>query len=152
MTCGHCEARVSKAARSVQGVTSAIASFSRNRLEITYDSEKIGADQLVSAVTEAVTAEGYRASGAGKKAQPLSKVIPVVLIILALYLVLRFTVGFDFFGYIPKIDRTISLAALFITGLFTIVHCIAMCGGINLSQSVGATGLPRTWLTSCAHR
>ena len=146
MTCGHCEARVSKAARKVSGVTSAIASFSRNRLEVTYDSEKIDEERLVSAVTEAVTAEGYRVSGADKKAQPLSKVIPVVLIILALYLVLRFTVGFDFFGYIPKIDSTISLAALFITGLFTSVHCIAMCGGINLSQSVGANGAAKNKL------
>lgn len=138
MTCGHCEARVSKAARSVQGVNSAIASFSRNRLEITYDPDKIGEDQLVSDVTKAVTAEGYRVVDGEKSAQPVSKVVPIVLIILALYFILRYTVGFDFFGYIPKIDSTISLAALFVTGLFTSIHCIAMCGGINLSQSVGA--------------
>ena len=140
MTCGHCEMRVSKAARKVQGVTSAIASFSRSRLEVTYDSDLIEEDHLVAAVTDAVTAEGYRVVGADKNAQPLSKVAPIALIILALYFLLRFTVGFDFFGYIPKIDSTISLAALFVTGLFTSVHCIAMCGGINLSQSVGANG------------
>lgn len=137
MTCGHCEMRVSKAARSVPGVTSAIASFSRNRLEVTYDSDLIDDDTLVSAVTDAIAAEGYHVKRQTKKAQPLSKVIPVVLIILALYLILRFTVGFDFFGYIPKIDSTISLSALFLTGLLTSVHCVAMCGGINLSQSVG---------------
>ena len=146
MTCGHCEARVSKAARKVPGVTSAIASFSRNRLEVTYDSDKIDEEHLVSAVTEAVTTEGYRVIGADQNAQPLSKVVPVVLIILALYFLLRYTVGFDFFGYIPKIDSTISLAALFITGLFTSVHCIAMCGGINLSQSVGADGATKNKL------
>ena len=140
MTCGHCEMRVSKAARKVKGVTSAIASFSRNRLEVTYDSDKIDEDMLVSAITAAVTDEGYHISGADKVAQPLSKVAPIVLVILAVYLILRVTVGFDFFGYIPKIDSTISLAALFVTGLFTSVHCIAMCGGINLSQSVGASG------------
>ncbi len=140
MTCGHCEMRVSKAARKIKGVTSAIASFSGKRLEVTYDSDVIDEDRLVSGVTEAVTAEGYRVVGADKNAQPLSKVVPVMLIILALYFLLRYTVGFDFFGYIPKIDSTVSLAALFVTGLFTSVHCIAMCGGINLSQSVGTTG------------
>ena len=138
MTCGHCEMRVSKAARKVKGVTSAIASFSKKRLEVTYDSDVTDEERLVSAVTEAVNAEGYRVVGANKIAQPISKVVPVVLIILALYFILRYTVGFDFFGYIPKIDSTISLAALFVTGLFTSIHCIAMCGGINLSQSVGA--------------
>ena len=139
MTCGHCEMRVSKAARSVPGVTSAIASFSRNRLEVTYDTEVIDEGTLVSAVTDSVSAAGYRVQGKGANAQPISKVIPIVIIILALYLVLRYTIGFDFFGYIPKIDSTISLAALFVTGLFTSVHCIAMCGGINLSQSVGTS-------------
>ncbi|MBA4347998.1 MAG: heavy metal transporter [Clostridiales bacterium] len=140
MTCGHCEMRVSKAAKSVPGVSSAIASFSRNRLEVTYDTEVIDEDTLVSAVTKAVSAAGYRVQNKGTNAQPVSKVIPIALIILALYLVLRYTIGFDFFGYIPKIDSTISLTALFVTGLFTSVHCIAMCGGINLSQSVGAKG------------
>ena len=146
MTCGHCEARVSKAARSISGVTSAIASFSRNRLEVTYDTDVIDAETLVPAVTEAVAAAGYRLQGADKQAQPILKVVPVVIIILALYLLLRYTVGFDFFGYIPKIDSTISLSALFITGLFTSVHCIAMCGGINLSQSVGTTGTAQSKL------
>ena len=140
MTCGHCEMRVSKAARRVSGVTSAIASFSRNRLEITYDTDKTDEETLVAAVTKAVNAEGYQVQGADAAQHPISKVVPVVVIILALYFLLRVTIGFDFFGYIPKIDSTISLAALFVTGLFTSVHCIAMCGGINLSQSVGAKG------------
>jgi sulfite exporter TauE/SafE/copper chaperone CopZ len=146
MTCGHCESRVSKAARSVPGVTSAIASFSRNRLEVTFDADKTDEETLVSAVTKAVEAQGYSVKGADKTAQPISKVIPVVIIILALYLILRYTIGFDFFGYIPKIDSSISLAALFVTGLFTSVHCIAMCGGINLSQSVGAKGTTKASL------
>jgi len=30
---------------------------------------------------------------------------------------------------------------LFIVGLLTSVHCVAMCGGINLSQTVGKTGI-----------
>jgi len=137
MTCGHCESRVSRAARAVPGVTSAIASFSKNRLEVTYNSDVTNEEALVSAVSKAVTAAGYRVAGLKKNAQPVSKVIPVAIILLALYVLLRYTIGFDFFGYIPKIDSTISLSALFITGLFTSVHCIAMCGGINLSQSVG---------------
>lgn len=145
MTCGHCEMRVSKAARKVKGVTSAIASFSRKRLEVTYDTELLDEETLVTAVTEAVTATGYRVQSAAN-AQPISKVIPIVIILLALYLILRYTIGFDFFGYIPKIDSTISLAALFVTGLFTSVHCIAMCGGINLSQCVGTNGTTKNKL------
>lgn len=138
MTCTHCEARVMKAAKSVQGVSNAKASFSRHRLEITYNPDQAAEDALVAAVTAAVGKEGYQVRGIIKERQPIAKVVPVAVILLALYLILRYTVGFDFFGYIPKIDSTISLSALFLTGVFTSVHCIAMCGGINISQSVGA--------------
>ena len=139
MTCTHCEMRVSKAAKSVRGVKSAVASFSRGTLTITYDPDETDESTLSAALTAAVEAEGYHLRGAIRARQPVLKVIPVAIILLALYFILRYTVGFDFFGYIPKIDSTISLSALFVTGLFTSVHCIAMCGGINLSQSVGTS-------------
>ena len=146
MTCAHCEERVVKAAKTVRGVTNAKASFGRGILELTYDPAVTEESALNEALTNPVNAEGYRVQGVVKKSQPILKVIPIVLIILALYLILRFTVGFDFFGYIPKIDSTISLTALFVTGLFTSVHCIAMCGGINLSQSVGTDGIAKNKL------
>ena len=98
MTCGHCESRVSRAARAVPGVTSAIASFSKNRLEVTYNSDVTNEEALVSAVSKAVTAAGYRVAGFEKNAQPVSKVIPVAILLLALYMLLRYTIGFDFFG------------------------------------------------------
>lgn len=137
MTCAHCEARVTKAAKTVSGVKTASASFSRGILTVSYDPEQTDEAKLSSALEEAINTSGYRFRGAVAKPLQISKVIPIAIILLALYLVLRYTVGFDFFGFIPKIDSTISLSALFITGLFTSVHCVAMCGGINLSQSVG---------------
>lgn len=33
-------------------------------------------------------------------------------------------------------DSTMSYGMLFVVGLLTSVHCIAMCGGINLSQCI----------------
>lgn len=140
MTCAHCEMRVSKAAKSVPGVKSAVASFSRGTLSVSFDPGETNESTLYPLLVQAIEAEGYHLRGKARLRQPALKVIPVAIILLALYLILRYTIGFDFFGYIPKIDSTISLSALFVTGLLTSVHCIAMCGGINLSQSVGADG------------
>ena len=137
MTCAHCESRVAKAAKSVSGVKTASASFSRGILTVSYDPKQADEATLVAALESAINASGYRFRGMVTKPQQLSKVVPIAIILLALYLILRYTVGFDFFGFIPKIDSTISLSALFVTGLLTSVHCVAMCGGINLSQSVG---------------
>ncbi len=136
MTCANCEKRVSDAVRRLKGVSSVDASFTRRRAAVSFDPERT--DE--SAVKAAIEAAGYRVSGAARERQPLKKVAPVVLIVAALYFILRYTVGFDFLSYIPKIDSTVSLAALFVTGLLTSVHCVAMCGGINISQSVGAGG------------
>jgi len=135
MSCAHCEARIQNAVKRLPGVSSVSASFARRKVEVIFDEEKSNLDAIRAAIESA----GYVVVGEGRVRQPVSKVIPVALILLAVYFLLRNTLGFDFLGFIPTIDSTVSLAALFVTGLLTSVHCIAMCGGINLSQSVSSS-------------
>ena len=142
MSCAHCETRIQTTVLKIPGVSSARASFSRHRVEVTFDPERA----TEAAIRGAITSAGYQIVGEGRTRQPIAKVIPVALILLAVYLLLRYTTGFDFLGFIPKIDSTVSLAALFVTGLFTSVHCVAMCGGINLSQSVSSSGATKNAL------
>lgn len=130
MTCTQCERSIVKAVRKLDGVLSVSASFPKRRAEAVYDADRIDEDKI----REAIEKQGYRVSG---ERQAVTDVLSILIIILALYFILRNTVGLDFFNMIPQIDQTVSLAALFVVGLLTSVHCIAMCGGINLSQSVG---------------
>jgi len=44
------------------------------------------------------------------------------------------------FGALPKVDASIGYGMLFVIGLLTSVHCVAMCGGIALSQSLRPAG------------
>lgn len=55
------------------------------------------------------------------------------IIILALYLIINNTVGFNF---IPQVNQSMGYSLLFVVGLLTSLHCVAMCGGINLSVCV----------------
>ena len=135
MTCGHCEKRITEAVKRLKGVRSVVASFPKKRVEVVFDAEKTTEDAIKAAIEQ----EGYRALSNGTNKQPLGKVAPIFLIVLAVYFIVRYTIGFDFINLIPRINSTVSLIALFATGLLTSVHCIAMCGGINLSQSVGST-------------
>lgn len=144
MTCAHCEMRIQNAVKRIPGVSSVNASFSRRKVEVVFDEEKASVDAIRAAIESA----GYAVVGEGRVRQPISKVVPVALILLAFYFMLRYTLGFDFLGFIPTIDSTVSLAALFVTGLLTSVHCIAMCGGINLSQSVSSSGAQQSSLRS----
>ena len=43
--------------------------------------------------------------------------------------------GFNVFNMIPTINNNITFGMLFVTGLFTSIHCISMCGAINLYAS-----------------
>jgi sulfite exporter TauE/SafE len=59
-----------------------------------------------------------------------------LLAIAALYLLLRQLLAGGLAAAFPLAEAGAGYAALFIIGLITSVHCVAMCGGINLSQTL----------------
>lgn len=58
-------------------------------------------------------------------------VIIFVCILIFAILIEKFW-GFDLFNMIPTIDSTMTYGMLFVTGVLTSIHCISMCGAINL--------------------
>jgi uncharacterized protein len=64
---------------------------------------------------------------------PLFRLLLFFVVIFIVYLIIKNTIGFYF---LPVTDNTTSFAILFILGIITSFHCIIMCGGINLSQSL----------------
>lgn len=54
--------------------------------------------------------------------------LTIILIVILIYKIF----GFNAFNVIPTIDSNITYGMLFITGLLTSIHCISMCGAINL--------------------
>jgi sulfite exporter TauE/SafE len=69
----------------------------------------------------------------GSKKMSIHQILGAGIIIFAVYFVIKSTVGFNF---IPQVDKSVGYGMLFVVGLLTSLHCIAMCGGINLSQCV----------------
>lgn len=61
----------------------------------------------------------------------LEYVFIFIIIILVIFLINKF-LGFNIFNVIPTIDSNITYSMLFITGILTSIHCISMCGAINL--------------------
>lgn len=56
----------------------------------------------------------------------------LLLLLLAAHL-LQCAFGYNIFNVIPTIDSSITYGMLIVTGLFTSIHCISMCGAINLT-------------------
>ena len=132
MFCPSCERRVSLALRGTRGVKAVTVSYSDGLAEVVYDAQRTGPADLLAAVERA----GYYPANPGWR-----RAAGLLLIILAIYAAL------SQFGLLNLLvpDRLaeagLGHGMLFAIGLFTSVHCLAMCGGINLSQTVGGRGL-----------
>ena len=61
MTCGHCQAKVEKALKSVNGVYTAVIDLPDGEAEVDFDDDSVTTDQLVAAITKV----GYGAKVAG---------------------------------------------------------------------------------------
>ncbi len=131
MTCTHCEKAVTRALTSLDSVTVLSASFERGQAELIYDSETVTEADISRVVEEA----GYEVKGAAAARKPLSplQMAGAAALAAALWLLIDRTIGFSF---IPELQTEMSYGMLFVVGLLTSLHCIAMCGGINLSQCI----------------
>jgi sulfite exporter TauE/SafE/copper chaperone CopZ len=127
MTCSSCEARISAALRKVPGVVDAKASLKGGTAWVEYEDENTSVDQLQAVIEKIGYAVKDKRSAAGTM---IALGIGVVLV--AIYMI---ATQAGLFNSLPKVDASIGYGMLFVIGLLTSVHCVAMCGGIALSQS-----------------
>ncbi len=124
MTCTSCEARVEKALLNTEGVITVKASFSGQYAEVEYEDEVCSSDKI----KEVINNSGYSTKKSGDY-----KFFGMIIIVAAIIMIGLNTSGFD----MESMLSNASYAVLFIAGLLTSIHCVGMCGGIMLSQTVG---------------
>ena len=130
MTCSGCERTLERAVSHLDGVCSVQADHQKGQLEVEFSSP-CTQDQITGAVQKA----GYEVTDKPKRK---SDALYILIILLGLYVIARelgWTEVFQSFSTVGS--QQIGYFALFLTGLLTSVHCIAMCGGLNLAQSMG---------------
>lgn len=126
MSCASCEQKIYKRLVKLKGIKELNVSYKDSCVVLEYDKNMITLEQIENEI-EAV---GYTVK---KQKGKNCKFLGIVFIIVSLFLVVENTIGFNF---IPSVNQSMSYGMLFFIGLLTSVHCIAMCGGINLSQSI----------------
>lgn len=123
MTCTSCEARVEKTVSSLEGVISVKASFSGQFVDVEYDNEICKIDKI----KESINSAGYSTEKSADY-----KFFGIVIIVAAIVMLGFNTTGFDMNSKL----QNASYAVLFAAGVLTSIHCVGMCGGIMLSQSI----------------
>lgn len=127
MTCTSCEASVEKAVKKLDGVKFAVASFSDEFVLVDYDANKTSTDKIKDAIQKA----GYSLE------KPKNyKFVGMLIIFAAIILIGSTTSGIDMTSRL----NGASYLVLFVVGVLTSIHCVGMCGGIMLTQSIGNEG------------
>lgn len=139
MMCGHCESVIERALSAVDGVRQAKADHARKRALVTLAHEVDDA-----ALIAAVEATGYHVVGVAAAEDAPDRARPgwfVTLMLVIAGLVLFFLARrFSVLALPESVPAAATGGVIFIIGVITSFHCLAMCGGINLGVCMRFAG------------
>lgn len=135
LACSTCEMKIENKLKKIEGIKEVEVSYVTSMLSITYDSKKNTLTDIIKSIEQL----DYKViNDAKNKNKVLEKennnqLFLIAILIIIAYFIIKHTVGFSF---IPQVSENMSYPLLFVVGLLSSLHCVAMCGGINLSLCV----------------
>jgi sulfite exporter TauE/SafE/copper chaperone CopZ/plastocyanin domain-containing protein len=131
MSCVNCQNRIEKMLKSTVGIEDAAVNFNTGSAAVTYNASVITFHEIAALIDKL----GYKVFS-GRERTRILDIIGALVIIVSVYMLLQ---GFGIStltSAFPLAEKGMGYGMLFIIGLVTSVHCVAMCGGINLSQCI----------------
>ncbi len=136
MTCINCQTRIEDALKKNAGVTAVWVSYEEEIASVSYQTEKTTMGELV----RVIEALGYEVSfKRDSKGKMVLRMIGKLIFIICLFFLLQKSGILNRLSPSSLADTGMGYGMLFVIGLITSIHCIAMCGGINLSQTLQKT-------------
>ncbi len=137
MTCISCQNKIEKKLRNTAGIEKAEVSYNTGTALVTFDTDIISC-QSITGIIENL---GYSVlPDQGQERKDTNRTVGILIIIASLYMLLEQSGLLNLLVPSQLADETMGYGMLFIIGLITSVHCVAMCGGINLSQCIPKGG------------
>lgn len=139
MTCSHCELKVDTILKTALPEAKIKVSYANSEAMVRSDLTNLPLKDLKLKLQEAgyTLAQHSKVETTEKSQSTLTfsftQFAGILAVLGLLYLLIDRTVGFN---AIPEVKPGSSLLILFGIGVLTSVHCISMCGGINLSQCI----------------
>ncbi|MBU0472040.1 MAG: sulfite exporter TauE/SafE family protein, partial [Nanoarchaeota archaeon] len=118
--------------KKIKGVKTIDFSYETEKGKITYDDKKTNIKKIFTKIEE----KGYNCKLIDKEEnkKTFGWIFGILGIIIIGYFLLKLTDGIN----TPQISQNMSYGLLFIVGLLTGFHCIAMCGGFVVSYTAKA--------------
>lgn len=132
MFCPHCETAIRRALRDMSGLDDIRADYRAGTLSARWDGKTPPEKRIAERVAEA----GYTLVPLreGRRRRRL-RLLVALLAVPAVSAVLVLTPIRSTLSVFPAVRAGMGLGALFTLGLLTSLHCVGMCGGINLAHS-----------------
>lgn len=131
MTCAQCPTKIQTVLLRTEGITQAVVSLQSADALITCDSTAISEHEIIRIIQDL----GYTAD-TKPPAKHIAHVCGTVTLIAVLFIILQMSGLLQSLAPSQLAASGMGYGALFLIGVTTSLHCIAMCGGINLSQSI----------------
>lgn len=141
ITCTNCEDTIRK--KLLQNKNIKEISFNKNVALIKYKG-KINLNKIIDDICglDYFTCEDYIKENINDlKNIRIHEFILISILILITFLIIYKVFGYNIFNVIPVIDSNISYGMLFFIGIFTSIHCISMCGAINIIATKSKKGI-----------
>lgn len=133
MVCNSCEKIIEEDLKKLDGIKNVNASFKTSTVTISYDCDKCSYLDIKKIITKC----GYTVMPPSNSKDSSSQFAINALLILGLIFVMtKITSLSNYFDISSILNSNTTYYILFIVGLFSSLHCVGMCGGIMLSQSL----------------
>lgn len=137
MACVNCQNTIERGLKATEGILKVSVSYNHGTADIVYDEKKISWNQI----REVIEGLGYEVlEDEEQQKSDMVTLICMLLIIVSLYVILQSVGILNLLVPSQLADTKMGYGMLFVIGLITSVHCVAMCGGINLSQCIPRAG------------
>lgn len=143
MVCDGCSSIIEKALYKKKGVEKVHADHLKNTVDVTYDPSVL----TLQTLEETIRQSGYSVVSDTdlNLKSPWFQWFGIICLMALVFIISPSQI----FSQGPLPD-TLSLGALFIMGLLTSIHCIGMCGGIQLSVTLD-THYKKPWMPALSY-
>lgn len=138
MVCTSCEKIISDSIKKLTGILEVNVDYKTSLAKVTFDSTKCSYSRICSAIESS----GYTIKISNNKintngsSTTFKEIISILAIIALAFVIIALSKNSGTFNISTNLGTNTTYLMLFVIGIFTSLHCVGMCGGIMLSQSI----------------
>lgn len=133
MTCVGCRNKIEKKLRNTAGVKKVNVNYNTGTADIVYDADIV----KIKDISLVIVRLGYEVlKGGNSQNLKAGRAAAILAVIVSLYVLLQQFGILNLLVPSKLASAKMGYGMLFVMGLVTSIHCIAMCGGINISQCI----------------